>query len=344
MMMRVRFGPSAQPLFAVALVISTCFYISGVNKYMHGLMASSTCAGLQNMDTDSIFMLDESVLAKSLLRTSSINKWHVSPWTANNESGFECKWVDFEATSGQKARFCAHPFSDGVSRTIETKKRFHHCNILPKMWNALDKTDRSIYLEIGANIGSCVMEMLLSTDAMIVAFEPHPRNQFAMRSTISKLDKVLQDRVTLVPIGLGMESATDTIYAAKGNFGNSVIGKIIKDDGRQKFAKEDQFTIHVERLDSIISTYPDIPLIKMDAQGYECHIVAGISQELAQRIHDVKFEVSLNHLRGQQCTDLLSKFRSVGFDIWSEDGKKKIDGETDQFGRMTELLARRRAE
>ena len=282
------------------------------------------------------------VLAKSLLRTRG-DGWAItqSPPSQEGTNGFECNWVQFKATSGQQAMFCAHPFDDIVSKQIERAGRFHHCNGLPTMWNALPKTNRSIYIEIGANIGGCVMEMLLSTDAKIIAFEPHPRNQFAIRSTISKLDQMLRDRFTLVPVGLGAEGVANTIHAARNNFGNSVIGTIVKDNQRQVFGKEDQFPVRVERLDSIISAYPDIPLIKMDCQGYECNVLAGISKALSQQMSTIKFEVAPIHLGALKCTNLLSRLRSLGFDIWSENGKDEIIGETSQFRKMQELLARR---
>jgi len=143
------------------------------------------------------------------------------------------------------------------------------------------------------------MEMLLSTDANIVAFEPHPRNVFNLRSSIAALGKSYQDRVVIAPVGLGAESASNTIFAASGNMGNSVIGKVIKDNRKQEFKVEDQFSIRVERLDSIISKYADISLIKMDAQGFEYNVLDGMSQDLANAIKKVKFEVCLNHLPKQ---------------------------------------------
>lgn len=63
--------------------------------------------------------------------------------------------------------------------------------------------DTSLYLDIGGNIGSCVMEMLLSTNASIVAFEPHPMNLYNVKKTMSYLGKEYQDRLLLFPVGLG---------------------------------------------------------------------------------------------------------------------------------------------
>ncbi|OEU22376.1 hypothetical protein FRACYDRAFT_232531 [Fragilariopsis cylindrus CCMP1102] len=259
------------------------------------------------------------------------------------KNSYGCKWLDFESTTGKTAKFCGHDVEgEGVTASIAKAKRFHHCNVLPSMWEKSGpKQENSIYLEIGANIGSCVMEMLLSTDAKVIAFEPHPRNQYVLQK--STLPQSIQNRFVLVPVALGGASTTDTIYAAKHNMGNSIVGKMIKDNRRQEFDEVDQFEIAVEPLSSIISTYPDIPLIKLDAQGFECHILDGLTQELANKIHKVKFEVSKNHLGQQGCNDLLSKFRNLGFDIYDESEKNKIEGEWNQFKRMVELMAVRNA-
>ena len=146
--------------------------------------------------------------------------------------GSHCQsWV----TEMNNARQC-YLASCGRIDTINC--HIKHCQILPILWQQQTTPTDGIYFEIGANIGSCVMEMLLSTDdAKIVAFEPHPRNQFVLKSTIKRLPQELQRRVAFFPIGLGDVSTTSTIFAAKGNMGNSVVGKIIKDSGGQEFSR-----------------------------------------------------------------------------------------------------------
>lgn len=266
--------------------------------------------------------------------------WEIS--TVSTYPNYECKWLEFESTTGKTTKFCGHSDPDAVTSHIEATKRFHHCNILPKLWSQAEKKEDSIYLEIGANIGSCVVEMLLSTDAKIIAFEPHPKNLFVLLNTIAAMDESYQERVAVVPVALGGESSTDIIYAARGNMGNSVVGKIIKDNRKQQFEEVDQHKIHVERLDSIISPDVNVAFSKMDAQGFECNIVNGMGVALAEKIRQVKFEVSRNHLNNHGCLDLLSKFRSLGYTIYEENLKNKINtGEHDQFRRMTELIAKR---
>ena len=274
---------------------------------------------------------------RSLLRTSGTESWTINQ--VPDYPDYECRWIEYKATSGNNEKLCGHRDPDGVTDTIEKDGNFRHCDILPKLWDKAKKDENSIYLEIGANIGSCVMEMLLSTEAKIILFEPHPKNLFCIKNTVSVLDSKYQDRVVIVPVALGATSETNTIFAAKGNMGNSIVGKSIKDMDRDEFPKEDQHTIFVERLDSIVSSKNvNVPLTKMDAQGFECNVLSGMNQELADTLQLVKFEVARRHLGAQGCDDLLNRFRSKGFDIRKENGEL-VDGEWQQFYRMMELHA-----
>lgn len=124
--------------------------------------------------------------------------------------------------------------------------------------------------------------------------------------------------------------------------GNSVIGTIVKDWGSQK--KEDflRFNVFVERLSSIININDEnlnVPLIKLDAQGYECNILEGIGQKMASKIKKIKFEVARNWLVKQGCIDLFDRFRSLGFEIESENGKEKFPTGNNYGGGAKECVA-----
>lgn len=252
-----------------------------------------------------------------------------TPFTKEEEEKFSCDFIPFEsASTNRTAEICVFPFKDIVSDIMRDRKRWIDCDILPSMWNASMPDENSVYVEIGANIGSCVMEMLLGTNASIIAFEPHPMNIFNMKKSVSKLDPSYQDRIKLIPIGLGSEKSEPTIFSATGNMGNSVVGKVIKDWKPQKFDEKLQFTIHVERLDSILNSDIDVRLMKLDAQGFECKILEGMGSNLARSVYALKFEWEKTFLVGHDCvTDLIPSIHAYGFDIFSDfkDGKF-IDG------------------
>jgi FkbM family methyltransferase len=238
----------------------------------------------------------------------------------SNPHAFHCSYSEFQATSGRSAEMCLHPFRDVISDDIKRTKSWKDCRVLSKRWNEYREKNADdteiLYVEVGANIGACVMEMLLSTDAPILAFEPHPRNLFALKETIKKLDKSLQNRVVLVPIALGSEQGVSKIYSGHDNLGNSIIGAQVKDWGAQKFLERDQFEIQIESLDTVLKPGPKIPLLKMDAQGYECRIVDGFGQDLANIMQRVHFEKTDKFLRAQNCNDLLPKLRKYGFVVY----------------------------
>jgi hypothetical protein len=125
--------------------------------------------------------------------------WNIINWDTLNVSHhnkFDCKMVPFESSVFQKeAEICVHTQQDIISEYIKRDKRWMDCNILPALWNESHKFNKDedhrtpVYLEIGANIGSCVLEMLLDTNAHIIAFEPHPMNLYNLKATITNLGK-----------------------------------------------------------------------------------------------------------------------------------------------------------
>lgn len=164
------------------------------------------------------------------------------------------------------------------------------------------------------------MEMLLSTNVkQIVAFEPHPANLFALKSTISRLDPKDQKRIVLYPIGLGDTTAVSTIHSEATNMGNSMLDTFVAGKVNQRIAKM-TYDVHIERLDSILNFDEGngmfhVPLMKLDAQGYECKILEGMGTGIAKQISTIKFEYERNLLQAQNCSNLIPRLRAFGFNI-----------------------------
>lgn len=243
--------------------------------------------------------------------------WKIVDWSeAADTTTYTCRWTTFNSTSGETVQMCVHSFEDSVSDRVISHGRWDDCDELTRYWSKGIDSEKGIYVEIGANIGACVIEMLLSTDANIIAFEPHPRNRFCLHSTISKLSYEYQNRVALIPVALGNNKRVSTIYSARGNMGNSVVGKMIKDFDSQVFDEAEQANIHLERLDSVLSTNIDVKLMKIDAQGFECNVLEGMGADIAKKIQQVKFEWARKWLFSQNCYDLLPRFRNFGFELY----------------------------
>lgn len=257
----------------------------------------------------------------SILKKISGEGWEIPSWENEDKSDRKeanVRWANFTSTTGNTRQMAIHPHFDFVSRDINKNHRWADCDRLPIMWNNLESKS-NLYVEIGANIGSCVMEMLLSTNASIIAFEPHPNNLLCLKETISKLEPELQSRIVLMPVALGMVQGTSTIYSASNNMGNSVVGKIIKDYDSQEFDESNQHTIPVERLDSIFKNDlmdVEIKLLKLDAQGFECNILEGMGPNIPKTIKAIKFEWARKWLEAQGCLDLLPRLRNAGLDLY----------------------------
>lgn len=248
--------------------------------------------------------------------------WKVVDWsdpiTPEEETKFSCEMTEFVAAkSGKQSQICVHSFRDVLADFIKKDKRWRDCNVLPDLWVADGmKDDDSIYIDIGANIGSCVMEMLMSTNAKIIAFEPHPMNVYNIKKTVSKLGKEYQDRLLLFPVGLGDAKGSDTIFSGHDNMGNSIIGRTVKDWDAQQFKEHLQFKVFVERMDTLLdaSAIDNIRLVKMDCQGFECKAVDGWGA-LANKMQVLKFEAAPKWLNAHGCLDLLDRVRRLGFNV-----------------------------
>ncbi|KAL3805598.1 hypothetical protein HJC23_005842 [Cyclotella cryptica] len=251
------------------------------------------------------------------------NSWSLvdwsNPFSKEEEEKFSCEMMSFVAAkSGQEAQICVHTFNEVITDAIKKEQRWRDCNILPDLWTANGMVDNdSLYIDIGANIGSCVMEMLLSTKANIVAFEPHPMNVYNIKKTVSKLGKEYQDRILLFPVGLGSTQSSSTIFSGHDNMGNSQLGAAIQDWGSQEFREHLQFTAYIERLDSLLdaSKIDSIRFVKMDCQGFECNAVDGMGA-VAEKINYLKFEYAKKFLTAQGCTDIVSRLKKLGFDVF----------------------------
>ena len=127
-------------------------------------------------------------------------------------------------------------------------------------------------------------------------------------------------------MALGGQRGVSQIFTGEGNMGNSVVGKAIKDFPKQTIVAP--VDIRIERLDRILSDEVAIPLVKMDAQGFECQVLDGTSRSAANHVQTIKFEMASKWLRQQNCLDLLPRLRQLNFNITNEKGDM-VD--TDQF-------------
>jgi FkbM family methyltransferase len=175
--------------------------------------------------------------------------------------------------------------------------------------------DEGIFVDIGANIGACTLEMLAVTNATVIAFEPTRQNSFYLTQSILK--NGWQDRVRVYLMGLGTNRTNFTIYVPKGNKGHAVLGVPVKDSAPQQFSIE---TVEVNSLDNVLwpahCIAPQIRLMKMDVEGFEVNVIRGAKRLLnAGVIKTITTEISQKWLAAQNNTaeELYTEFTTAGF-------------------------------
>lgn len=121
-------------------------------------------------------------------------------------------WDDAEVDTAQ---ICGY-HGGGITGNIKNTGFWPDCSMdLTNKWVGLDHTDGAdIFTDVGANMDSCALQLLLTTNAKIIAFEPVRRNSFCLTNTLLRLSRGMRSRVVVRPIGLGSSDGALDIYTA----------------------------------------------------------------------------------------------------------------------------------
>lgn len=248
-----------------------------------------------------------------------------------NDRGYNCTWGKYQSQYSQKtADMCLHSEKELISRYIRNKGHWDDCFSVSRQYHQSYYNNHTqfvpVHLEIGANIGSCTMELLLANpDVHIVAFEPFPKNLFCLSSTLLR-NPSLQKRVTIFPVALGSERTEIDMVVEDGpkNMGSA---RLYSEPGQRPETKTNDAPerIHVERLDEILAVPQDrvIPFAKMDTQGSECSVLEGMKPSLLPHIARLITEIDV-HLLSQfkNCSSsiLLGTLRNQGMKLYRYHG------------------------
>jgi FkbM family methyltransferase len=224
---------------------------------------------------------------------------------------------------------------DRISRHVRNKGYWIGCDHYVEMWhNQRTREDNSkgrlggdkldVVVEVGANIGACTLQLLLHTNATVLAFEPSPLNLFHLTESLHRTalgNPSIASRVTVFPIAVGDFNGSDRIFVAKGNAGNSVVHETVRDHSRQDMSLS--YPIEVRKLDSVLSAHAfsrssSISIIKVDVQGFECRALSGMASiAQAGAISTMSIEIANGWLSAQGCSakDALKQMRSLGFQL-----------------------------
>ena len=230
----------------------------------------------------------------------------------------------------KRVPFCVVPAhssqrrQDYISSHVKRFGRWRECDLLVKAWNHSAGSEDALFLDVGANIGACAVQMLASTRARLIAVEPNPNNLFFLTRSLglpgqsTRLGGVeggqLRERALVFPTGAGAGAATVSMVMDPLNQGNSAVssaGGLVLN----RMDRKENFTlIHVpdvpirtltELLDAAdargFSERRRVRLLKLDVQGYECLALRGAWRAL-ERVDAVFSEADEAQLRRQGCS------------------------------------------
>lgn len=269
-----------------------------------------------------------------------------------SDGGYQCEWChvrngDFLG-GGPAPEMCARSYADAVSDSVKRLGFWQDCPSLASWWKFLPDrstegkfgsfqpqsvqpkvlpTGDKLYIDIGANIGSCLMPMAARPDVeAALAFEPSPKNLFYLTSSLLRNPNT-NAKVALFPIALGDKDGIQSIFSEHGNAGNTVVGRPVNADPHPV----GQVTL--ERLDEVFksgSTLPYIHLMKIDAQGFEVKIMQGAENLFASgAVNAVKFELATQWLvqQGTSSAEYMNTYLNHGFQIYDTDSKSLLSQE-----------------
>lgn len=250
-------------------------------------------------------------------------------------------------------RMCLAP-DDLISRRLIDHGRWYDCGKYIRLWGAFGPDGRAtggppgVVLEVGANIGACTVEILLRTNARIVAFEPLAMNLFFLTRTLKLLverNASLADRVLVFPVGVGETWSRSPIFVEPGNQGNAVMrrpfvtGCLGKADEREAcIARRMQMGGHVAvvPLDGIFPRgLGSVGLLKIDTQGFECNVLRGarIALSRSHNLMAVVAEVATSWLNAQCCgRTMLYELLRTARPAWGVSCTKRVGSDSNCVG------------
>jgi FkbM family methyltransferase len=252
----------------------------------------------------------------------------------------KCKFQDMNPKALDGApppHMCLREYPEAVSSGFAKHGYWQDCLLLADLWKSLPdrssehrvgdgmdsckkglQTQSKVYVDIGANIGTCLLQMIARSDVPhTIAFEPNPENQFYLTNSILATPGA-PDKCSLYPHALGSASGEHVIYQEGANAGNTVLdhpvhmGKNSKPIGK----------VITYSLDDVLMKdgwSPYVHLLKIDAQGYEVQILKGASKLLSSgSVNAVKFELASEWLITQNTSsaEYINQYIKNGYDIY----------------------------
>jgi FkbM family methyltransferase len=179
-------------------------------------------------------------------------------------------------------------------------------------------SDNALIFDIGANDGTKTA-IFLKLGARVVAVEPDEHNIEIIKGKFQKY-RLAKVPVTIVDKAVSDKAAFETMWidgpgSALNTFNKKWV-EVLQSNEKQFARSSDQAkfsqqkTIETTTLDHLMKTYGKPLYVKIDVEGYERNVLAGLSH----RVPFLSFEVNLPEFRseGLECVDLLHRLDGAG--------------------------------
>lgn len=170
---------------------------------------------------------------------------------------------------------------DYIFETIKKNNQFYENTILKKWLPYIGES--KIIFDVGANLGNHTLFWTQRVNySFIYCFEPHPVNYERLTNN------VMQNHLNhVIPVNYGVGACkgySNILEFSKENYGATVLDSAIKDSGDIKIIDIDSF-VSEQKIDSI-------DFIKVDTEGFEESVLAGMKNTIAFFHPDLWIEVS----------------------------------------------------
>lgn len=154
--------------------------------------------------------------------------------------------------------------------------------------NILAPTTPSLCIDIGANVGDYTCELLRTTNAKVISFEPLPESFKSMQERVLPFS----ERVVLENKGVGAVNQELTIHFNPNALSHASFSEEIKKVSY--ISNEQQLLVPVVTLDSYCQEHKisEIDLIKIDTEGFEDEVFKGaarVFQDIKPRFIQIEF-------------------------------------------------------